>query len=282
MDSKIVIEKDLMRVVVSGRFDLQSSQRVFLEMLEAVKQHHSKKVLFDGRAISGEPTTMERFHYGEFVAREYVKHASSFRTLPKFAYLLSIPVLDPQRFGENVAVNRGMPARMFDKLENALAWLDINQPDSSGIGAMLLEIISTRAQELQQLKEDESSLHPAPGKWSKKEELGHLIDSAHNNLRRFIVAQYETEPHVIYGQDKWVELNNYNSQPVIQLARLWLLLNHQIEHILSNMTEEMWMRKCNTGKAEPSLHTLKWLAEDYVKHLLHHLHHILELEPMPY
>ncbi len=46
----------------------------------------------------------------------------------------------------------------------------------------------------------------SPTKWSKKELIGHLIDSAQNNIRRFIVAQYEENPAIIYKQDEWVLL----------------------------------------------------------------------------
>ncbi len=41
-------------------------------------------------------------------------------------------------------------------------------------------------------------------------------------------AQYEEGPHIVYSQNDWVELNNYNTRPLLQLVRLWLLMNHQI------------------------------------------------------
>ena len=150
------------------------------------------------------------------------------------------------------------------------------------ISEQLLETISTHAKALQELDDTSASLQPAPGKWSRKEELGHLIDSAQNNLRRFIVSQYEHEPHIIYNQDEWVRVNNYNALPVLQLARFWLLLNHQIAHVLENISDADAQVKCNTGKGKNELHTLEWLAEDYLRHLRHHLHHILDLEPVAY
>jgi hypothetical protein len=150
------------------------------------------------------------------------------------------------------------------------------------ISEELLKTIYIHATALQEMNEASSSPHPAIGKWSKKEELGHLIDSAQNNLRRFIVSQYEHEPHIIYNQDKWISINSYNELPVLQLARLWLLLNQQIAHVLSNISEADAQLKCNTGKGKDEFHTIEWLAEDYLKHVRHHLHHILELEPVPY
>ena len=60
------------------------------------------------------------------------------------------------------------------------------------------------------IPEVELSAKSSPSKWSKIEVLGHLIDSAHNNLRRFICGQYESSPpKIIYEQDFWVRANDY-------------------------------------------------------------------------
>lgn len=119
---------------------------------------------------------------------------------------------------------------------------------------------------------------PFPNKWSKQEIMGHLADSAQNNLRRFIVAQYENNPTIVYDQDKWVNAAAYQHQPGNEIIDLWFLLNRQICHILRNMNEETAQRVCTTG--EP--HTISWIAEDYNKHLKHHLHQVLDLEPFAY
>ena len=119
---------------------------------------------------------------------------------------------------------------------------------------------------------------PTPGKWSKKEIIGHLIDSAHNNLRRFIVGQYDDKPHIIYRQDDWVKLNNYQDAVVHDLINLWFLLNKQIVTVLKNTTEEKLQRVCLTE----SEHTIAFLATDYNSHLVHHLHQVLELDKVPY
>lgn len=115
-------------------------------------------------------------------------------------------------------------------------------------------------------------------KWSKKEILGHTIDSAQNNIRRFIVAQYEENPHIRYNQDKWVAISNYQDYNLADLIALWYLLNKHISIILKNTSTERAQRKCQTE----DLHTLEWLAQDYIKHLRHHIHRVLELEPVAY
>src|SRR5688572_1600872 len=118
----------------------------------------------------------------------------------------------------------------------------------------------------------------APGKWSKKEMMGHLVDSAQNNIRRFIVTQFEERPHIVYNQDNWVTAAGYQVYDTPELIQLWYLLNLQIARILENMSKETALRYCNTEK----LHTLEWLATDYIKHLRHHLFEVLELEAVAY
>ncbi len=68
----------------------------------------------------------------------------------------------------------------------------------------LEKIITDYAPQLQQLSESDFSFKPSPSKWSGKEYLGHLVDSAQSNIRRFVVAQHEDKPHIVYAQEKWV------------------------------------------------------------------------------
>jgi len=133
-------------------------------------------------------------------------------------------------------------------------------------------------QQLIKLNEKKSSIKPLPNKWSKKEIIGHLIDSAQNNIRRFVVAQYEDNPEIKYRQDEWVRINNYQSYPLINLIDLWYLLNKQIIFILSSSSEKALQRTCKTD----ALHSIDWLAQDYIRHMKHHLHQILDLSPVAY
>jgi hypothetical protein len=123
-----------LHVDAMGKFSLVGAKRTFIEMLEAVARNKVGKVLFDGRGLAGNPILMERFYYGEFAAQavgEFTDRGVSRAT--RFAYVLDVPMLDPGRFGETVAVNRGMFVKMFDNLEDALRWLGIgsaNDPDA--------------------------------------------------------------------------------------------------------------------------------------------------------
>ena len=146
------------------------------------------------------------------------------------------------------------------------------------IAATLESIIEKSIGPLKQIPETEFAKKNLPGKWSKKEILGHLLDSAQNNIRRFIVATYEIDPHIVYKQDDWVAASDYQHWPVGDLIELWRLLNKQIVFILQNTSPSSADRNVLTQE----LHSVKWLAEDYVKHLLHHLHVVLDLEPVAY
>src|SRR4029453_1618910 len=115
----------VLRTMVTGEVAVAEAQRVFLEFLEAVTRQSTAKILLDGRELQGEPTTIQRFLFSEFAAHavaRYRRTHSASRAL-QFACVLQEPVLDPQRFGETVAVNRGMWVKVFDNPEDALAWL---------------------------------------------------------------------------------------------------------------------------------------------------------------
>jgi len=115
---------DLLMVCAMGEFSLEEAKRIFLEMMEAVALHATKRVLLDGRTITGNPQTIERFFYSEFAAFTVAQYRErGVAPATPFAYVLREPVLDPQKFGETVAVNRGMPVKVFDSLGEALKWL---------------------------------------------------------------------------------------------------------------------------------------------------------------
>ncbi|MGB0931003.1 MAG: DinB family protein [Chitinophagales bacterium] len=119
---------------------------------------------------------------------------------------------------------------------------------------------------------------PQPHKWSKKEILGHLVDSAQNNLRRFIKIQYSVKPYQIqgYAQDDCVRINGYQEMQIQDIVQLWLTLNHQIVRVWKNLPlENLPSKVLNTDGSESSL---QWWITDYVRHLEHHLHQIFEEE----
>lgn len=133
--STIRFESGFLAVEARGKFSLREAERNFVEILEAVAQHKTKRVFIDGRKLVGEPETIERFYYGEFVAhtiRDFGQRGVSPAT--QFAYVLKEPLLDQRRFGETVAVNRGILLKAFDRPEDALQWLGIPQATNANAG----------------------------------------------------------------------------------------------------------------------------------------------------
>ena len=146
------------------------------------------------------------------------------------------------------------------------------------IAKELEDLVNEYTPLIKAISEDKLAHKPAPNKWSKKEIIGHLIDSALTNSRRFIVAQYEENPHIVYAQDIWVAASAYQQYNSDDLVELWALLNKHICHILENTPKHLWTRTCMTGES----HTIEWLAEDYIRHLKHHMHVVLDREPYTY
>jgi hypothetical protein len=127
-------EGGLLEVVATGRFTLEKAKRAFVEMLDAVALHGTGKVHLDGRTVVGNPKTIERFLYSEFAADTIAAYASrGVARNTQFAYVLKPPVLDPERFGETVAVNRGVNVKVFEDPEEARRWLGVARSVDDGL-----------------------------------------------------------------------------------------------------------------------------------------------------
>ena len=112
----------------------------------------------------------------------------------------------------------------------------------------------------------------APGKWSRQEILGHLIDSAINNLQRFNLIQFMPQPYMVYGyrQNELVTVNNYQQLPLEHLLGLWCSLNRQIIYAVENIPAEKLQYSVQPQPGNGEIKTLAWLIVDYVDHMEHH------------
>jgi len=93
----------------------------------------------------------------------------------------------------------------------------------------------------------------------------------HTNLRRFIVTQYKQNEKIIYYQDEWVMLQNYQDSDIDEMIILWKGLNQRIIKVISNIPSGKLNNTCDTGKNTIEPQTLEFLITDYVIHLRHHL-----------
>ncbi|MCS4302902.1 DinB family protein [Chryseobacterium sp. BIGb0232] len=139
---------------------------------------------------------------------------------------------------------------------------------------ILKNSIDAELQRFRTISEEEWTYKATPEKWSKKEIIGHLCDSAFTNIRRFVVTQYKENENITYDQNAWVKAQNYQNVPTAELINLWKALNDQVVHIVENIPDEALQRTCDTTKTEPQVFTLEFIIKDYVEHLQHHLESI--------
>jgi hypothetical protein len=119
------------------------------------------------------------------------------------------------------------------------------------------------------ISEAEASVPEREGKWSAKEVIGHLTDSAVNNLRRIMLLQIESGPSLSgYEQMAWVGLQHYAEREWSQVLALWFALN---EHVAWTIRHAEPDRLANRGVVEGEPLTLGFLIADYVAHMEHHL-----------
>jgi DinB superfamily len=138
----------------------------------------------------------------------------------------------------------------------------------------LFDIIQKARHELEAIDEERASTKTIDGKWSIKEIIGHLIDSAANNHQRFVRLQNAAEDVSIrYDQEFWVNVQAYQSEKWVDLVDLWYYYNKHLSHVVANLNQAMLDNKCDMGYSEQK--PLEFVVKDYIRHLEHHLNQIL-------
>ena len=119
-----------------------------------------------------------------------------------------------------------------------------------------------------------------PGKWSPREVIGHLVDSAANNHQRFVRGQLQDDLVFLgYAQDDWVRVQDYAHAPWDDLVALWRLYNRHLARVMElapadrRLSPRARHNIQEIGFAAPveATATLDGIMLDYVEHLLHHL-----------
>jgi hypothetical protein len=137
------------------------------------------------------------------------------------------------------------------------------------------QTINSHYERLVNISEEESAIKPAPGKWSKKEIVGHLIDSASNNHQRFVRVQlYDDLDLPGYEQERWVAVQDYQEAAWADLLLLWKAFNEHLVRIITLIPEEKLSRSFRVQGGEPV--TLGYWVEDYLRHMQKHLGQLLD------
>ena len=125
MDLKISLADRLVIAKLSGAFSLQRGRECFLEMLAAMEKYANPVGLVDALNVTGEIQIVERFDIALFFAEEMRKFNLAHKELGilRIAFVMKPPILDPERFGETVAINRGANVKACETIEEAMPWL---------------------------------------------------------------------------------------------------------------------------------------------------------------
>ncbi len=129
---------------------------------------------------------------------------------------------------------------------------------------------------LRAITDPAAGARPGADRWSRKEELGHLVDSATNNRVRFanaaLAGRFEGPS---YDGRGWVDLGGYAGMEWAALIDLWKTLNTALATLISRLPEERRSAECRIGGSSA---TLEYIIRDYIEHMQHHLDHILMRE----
>jgi hypothetical protein len=141
---------------------------------------------------------------------------------------------------------------------------------SHELSQRLLSIIRREADRLKRVGETRAAVPPGPGKWSPKEVLGHLVDSAANNHQRFVRALLAPElDSPGYSQSEWVACQGYAEEEWGGILALWEAYNRHLAHVIARIPEGKRAAPVRVAGGAPM--TLEALAADYLRHLEHHL-----------
>jgi hypothetical protein len=140
----------------------------------------------------------------------------------------------------------------------------------------LKNLVSTYLLQMRNFTDEDASRKVSETKWSKKEILGHLIDSTSNNHQRIVRALYNVaDKFPAYDQNEWVRIQKCNDMNWDDLIEFWSIYNNYLSVIIALIPESAMNNPCNIGKEE--LATLEFVINDYMRHLKHHLEQIINI-----
>jgi len=138
----------------------------------------------------------------------------------------------------------------------------------------LEHLLETGVEYISKSLESELTYKLTPEKWSKKEIIGHLVDSGINNLQRFTEIQFKNKPYKIekYNQDALVKANDYQGSETKEIVEFWLAINNRIKHLMKQQSEKTLNFKIELDNE--TISDLRFLMDDYVDHMEHHINQI--------
>jgi len=153
------------------------------------------------------------------------------------------------------------------------------------VGQLLRDAVDRATPMLTAMSDDAARAPWKEGAWTRKQLLGHLVDSASNNHGRFVRAQFSTDlVFPGYEQERWVEMQRYADAPWSSLIALWREFNLHIARVMDATPPDVATRQRprhnldviawqSVAADKPA--TLEYFMRDYIGHLEHHLGQLL-------
>ena len=126
LTTNISPEEGFLYVHVTGTFSLEGSKDMVTRIFDSLVLNPSGKVLVDFREATREPEMFERLFHAMHLVDELNSRAPVVARSTKFAYLGKRPMVDPNRFGESVAINNGVSVKVTEDPKEALMWLGLH------------------------------------------------------------------------------------------------------------------------------------------------------------
>jgi hypothetical protein len=121
-DTEITVEEDILLIDVNGYYSITKANNLFKLAIDSALSNNKRKVLIDVTNITGSIPFFDRFRFSEFLSQYRIKHALG--KIDRIAVVGKEPIVDKERFGETVAVNRGTNIRVFTDPSEASIWLN--------------------------------------------------------------------------------------------------------------------------------------------------------------
>lgn len=145
----------------------------------------------------------------------------------------------------------------------------------------MLELVTVWEPRLSALSEDVVSNRRNSQNRNIKQILGHMVDSATNNTHRIIHLQYQGNPLIfpdyaaLGNNDRWIAIQNYQTENWIDLVQLWKYSNRHIIHVINNVNpdklDNIWLSALDEEVS------LRNMINGYLSHFELHLNEIEEL-----
>jgi uncharacterized damage-inducible protein DinB len=141
-------------------------------------------------------------------------------------------------------------------------------PDGD-LAVILSRQIDATSALLSPLSEQQAAYAYAPGKWSIKEVLGHLMDTERIfGYRALRIARNDKTPLPGYEQDDYVATANFNARSMSSLLEEFAAVRKASVELFKHFTEEEWIRRGTANQVEMTALSLGYVVAG------HELHHV--------